>query len=137
MVIFVINTLLDKILFGLLFIYGLCFVKTYISWNIPVEWWSWIMVFILLDLTFYWMHRWEHEIRFLWAFHNVHHSSEEFNFTTAVRISWVSSLFEWVFFIPLVIMGFDVLQILVTITIINTIPAWVHTEKNRKTWVGR
>lgn len=58
---------------------------------------SWIIVFILTDLIYYFFHRHSHEINFLWALHMVHHSSEEYNFSVALRQSSFSSFFNWIY----------------------------------------
>ena len=127
--IFIIGQLLEKTIIGLLFVYALFFVKTIIPYTIPSTWWSWILALLLADFTFYWLHRWEHERRWLWAFHSVHHSSHEFNFSTAIRLSWVSGIFEWFFFVPMLIIGFDVMQTFAVISIISIYASWVHTER--------
>lgn len=126
---FAIGTILEALLTGLVFVFGLYFVKTLIPYTIPSTWWSWVLAILAADFTYYWMHRWEHEVRFLWGFHNVHHSSPEYNLTTNVRLSWFSAFVEWLFFIPMMIVGFGVLQTLVAISIVNTYQIWIHTEK--------
>lgn len=124
-----INLLLRQTFVGLAFVYGLYFVSLFVSWSIPTAWWSWVLALLLADFTFYWLHRWEHERRFLWAFHSVHHSSYEFNLSTSIRLSWVSGFFEWLAFIPMIIIGFEVMQTFAVIAVISTYASWVHTEK--------
>ena len=123
------NALLDRTIFGVVFIAGLLVVESFVSWTLPVTWWSWVLALILADLTYYWMHRIEHEIRLFWAYHSVHHSSPEYNLTTSMRLCWVEGLFEWLFFIPMILLGFDVIQIIAAITIVVVYQTWIHTEK--------
>lgn len=69
-------------------------------------WWSWVLLLFLDDFCFYWSHRTNHESRFFWNFHVVHHSSNYFNLSTAVRQSWFGGAFFWIFYIPLAFLGF-------------------------------
>jgi sterol desaturase/sphingolipid hydroxylase (fatty acid hydroxylase superfamily) len=52
------------------------------------QWWTWGIVFLADDLAYYWYHRAHHEVRILWASHVVHHSSQRYNFSTALRQTW-------------------------------------------------
>jgi sterol desaturase/sphingolipid hydroxylase (fatty acid hydroxylase superfamily) len=124
-----INRILDNTVIGTIFIIGFFTTEQFALANIPVTWWSWILAVICVDFTYYWMHRIEHERRILWAVHSVHHSSEEYNLTTAFRLSWLESLYEWIFFIPLLIIGFDAVQILASLLMIVVYQTWIHTEK--------
>lgn len=138
LLIFGIGQLLERTFFGLAFVYGLFFIKAFIPWTISTTWWSWGLAFLLADFCFYWSHRLEHEIRFLWAYHSVHHSSQEFNLSTSLRLSWVSGLFEWLFFVPMILLGFHPMQALAVIAIINVYGTWVHTERIGKLgWLDR
>ena len=83
----IVNALLERTAYGLAFIIGLVLATPFALFDIPHTWWSWGLAVIAADLTYYWMHRWEHEVRILWAHHSVHHSSPEFNLTTALRLA--------------------------------------------------
>src|SRR5688572_28735268 len=48
-------------------------------------WWVWVLCFFADDLSYYWFHRLSHNIRFFWASHVVHHSSQKYNLSTALR----------------------------------------------------
>ena len=96
--------------------------------EIPITMWTWVLALLAADFTYYWMHRLEHEHRILWAVHSVHHSSEDFNLTVAFRLSVVEHLFEWVFLIPMILLGFNPFQALVAIIFIAQYQHWVHTE---------
>ena len=60
-----------------------------IPWDSP---WTWVSIVVLDDLAYYWFHRWSHEVRFWWAAHVNHHSSQEYNLSTAVRQTWTGAL---------------------------------------------
>jgi sterol desaturase/sphingolipid hydroxylase (fatty acid hydroxylase superfamily) len=83
---------------------------------------------IALDFAYYWKHRYEHQISFLWCQHAIHHSSREFNFSTSLRLPWVGSYLTWMFFIPLVLLGFSPLQVLIGYKVILTYQYLIHTE---------
>ena len=123
------NQLLERTFFGAAFILGILFVEQFAFLSIPITWWSWILALIAADLTYYWMHRIEHERRFFWAYHSVHHSSPEFNLTTSLRLSWVEGMVEWIFFAPMIMAGFDAVQVIVSILIVVVYQTWIHTQK--------
>jgi sterol desaturase/sphingolipid hydroxylase (fatty acid hydroxylase superfamily) len=66
----------------------------------------WVALIIGLDFMFYWLHLLDHRIRFFWAIHVTHHSSDEFNFTVGFRSSVFQPLYRFVYFIPLALCGF-------------------------------
>ncbi len=74
--------------------------------EIPV-WALWIITFISIDLVFYVYHRMSHRIRFLWAIHLSHHSSEEMNFAVSFRQAWFGPISKIPFFMVLPLLGFD------------------------------
>ena len=74
--------------------------------QIPV-WALWIITFISIDLVFYVYHRMSHRIRFLWAIHLSHHSSEEMNFAVSFRQAWFGPISKIPFFMVLPLLGFD------------------------------
>jgi len=99
--------------------------------QISPSWWMWVTAFVLYDFCYYWNHRLGHEMNILWAAHVVHHSSEEYNLTTALRQSG-SSFFSWVFYLPMAILGFEPI-VLITVGSLNLIyQFWVHTRHIRK-----
>ena len=63
----------------------------------PSDWWTWVLLFFVDDLAYYCFHRSHHRIRLFWAMHVVHHSSEHYNFSTALRQDWspFTSIFFW------------------------------------------
>jgi len=122
------NTLLNLTSYGLIFIVTLYIASEVSLWQIPVNTWTWVFAVIVADFFYYWMHRVEHKIRFLWAIHSVHHSSKEFDLTTGLRLAWLEGLFEWAFFVPMVLLGFDIVQVTVSIVSVVAYQTWVHTE---------
>ncbi len=90
--------------------------------------WVWIVLFIGVDFFYYWFHRMSHQVNFLWAAHIVHHQSEEYNLTVALRQSWFQGWFSWVFYLPLALLGFEPLMFL-TLSAFNTLyQFWIHTR---------
>jgi sterol desaturase/sphingolipid hydroxylase (fatty acid hydroxylase superfamily) len=73
--------------------------------------WSWIVLFLLNEFVYYWFHRFSHTNKYLWAVHVNHHSSQELNFTTAARVPFFNLILHNLFWIPLVIIGFNPIMI--------------------------
>ena len=65
----------------------------------------WLVIFIAVDLAFYWAHRAMHRTNLWWAVHAVHHDSTDFNLLVAIRIGWFSVYLSWVFYLPLALVG--------------------------------
>jgi alkylglycerol monooxygenase len=87
----------------------------------------WIVAFIVYDFCYYWNHRFGHEMNLLWAAHVIHHSSEEYNLTTALRQTGTGFL-SFIFYLPLALIGFDPLMI-ISVGALNLIyQFWVHTR---------
>ena len=72
---------------------------------LPSTWPVWCGAFLAIDFLYYWFHRLSHEWNGLWAFHVVHHQSEEYNLTVALRQSAFGGLVGWVFYVPLALIG--------------------------------
>lgn len=97
-------------------------------YDFPHTVWTWILLFIGVDFFYYWFHRMSHQVNALWAAHIVHHQSEEYNLTVALRQSWFQSGFSWVFYIPLAFVGFEPIMFL-TVSSVNTLyQFWIHTR---------
>ena len=92
---------------------------------------SWIVLvicFLAVDFLYYWFHRMSHEIGALWAAHSVHHQSEEYNLSVALRQGAFQGLFSWVFYLPLAVLGFAP-AVFITCSAINTLyQFWIHTR---------
>ena len=89
---------------------------------------TWIIAFLLYDLSYYWMHRMHHEIKILWATHSVHHHGEDYNLATALRQTSTGWLWKWIFYMPMIILGVPG-EVFITVAGINLVyQFWVHTE---------
>jgi len=89
---------------------------------------SWVAIILLVDFCFYWYHRLNHEVRFLWAGHVNHHSSQHYNLSTALRQSWTSYLTAFLFYIPILLLGFDPVMLVTTSLLHLFYQYWIHTE---------
>jgi sterol desaturase/sphingolipid hydroxylase (fatty acid hydroxylase superfamily) len=90
--------------------------------------WTWLLAFVFYDFCYYWNHRLGHERNLLWAAHSVHHQSEEYNLTTALRQTSTGFLFGWVFYLPIAVAGVPPLVFL-TVGALNLLyQFWVHTR---------
>jgi sterol desaturase/sphingolipid hydroxylase (fatty acid hydroxylase superfamily) len=92
------------------------------------KWWTWVPLFLANDFLFYLFHRLSHESRIFWAAHAVHHSSKVINFTTSMRGNFVIMLYRFIFWIPLVLLGFDPLAVVLMDSIAFFYQLWIHTE---------
>jgi sterol desaturase/sphingolipid hydroxylase (fatty acid hydroxylase superfamily) len=99
----------------------------------PASPWAWLALFILDDFTYYWFHRVSHECRFWWAAHVNHHSSQEYNLSTAVRQPWTGVIAgTWMPWIPLALVGFPPTMILTQQGFNLFYQFWIHTEAVRR-----
>jgi len=89
---------------------------------------AWIAVFLAVDLAYYAYHWASHRINFFWATHAVHHQSEEYNLSTALRQSWFTSLSSWIFYLPLAIVGFPPVMLVAAQTMNTLYQFWIHTR---------
>jgi sterol desaturase/sphingolipid hydroxylase (fatty acid hydroxylase superfamily) len=102
-----------------------------IPWSIPREWWAYILCIITIDFFRYWSHRLTHVNRFWWATHVTHHNSEKYNLSVAFRLSWTQHI-KFIFFIPVILMGFDPVLFFICHQIEVLYQFWIHTEYIRK-----
>lgn len=92
-------------------------------------WWVWILAFFADDLSYYWFHRSAHHIRWFWASHVVHHSSQHYNLSTALRQTWTGNLTgSFVFWIWMPFIGFDPVMIMIMQQVSLIYQFWIHTE---------
>ena len=89
---------------------------------------AWALAFIATDFC-YWLYHWaSHRVNFFWAMHVVHHSSEEYNLSTALRQSWFTNLVSWVFYLPLALLGVPPLMFVLCLTLNILYQFWIHTR---------
>ncbi len=95
----------------------------------PVTWWIILICFVADDFTYYWFHRIAHERRWFWASHSIHHTSQHYNLTTALRQTWTGNFsFSFIFSAPLALIGFPPEMLLFVGGINLVYQFWIHTE---------
>jgi alkylglycerol monooxygenase len=100
--------------------------------TVPNTWYYGILLFLGIDFCYYWFHRLSHEVNAIWATHVVHHQSEEYNLSVALRQSWFQSLFSSAFYIPLPFLGFHPNTIALIIAFNTLYQFWIHTKTIKK-----
>lgn len=108
-------------------------------WALPADSpWVWIGALIAYDFFYYWHHRAGHRIALFWAAHAVHHQSEDYNLSTALRQTsggWVAG---WLFYLPMALVGVPPLVFAVVGLIDLLYQYWVHTQQiGRLGWFDR
>ena len=100
--------------------------------------WVWLAALLVYDFFYYWAHRMGHEVAVLWAAHVVHHSSEFYNLSTALRQTSSGWIFGWVFYLPMALAGVPPI-VMVGVALIDLLyQYWVHTEMvGRLGWMDR
>lgn len=88
---------------------------------------TWVVTFVLYDFCYYWAHRMGHTLNLFWAGHAIHHQSEDYNLTTALRQT-SSSIWTWVFSAPLLMLGAPIEVFLVSGALNLIYQFWVHTQ---------
>lgn len=126
---------------GYLIVAGLCAAATVAvySWiarfalfDLSPYVWMWPALIVAEDFCYYWYHRFGHEMRFFWASHVNHHSSQHYNLSTALRQSWTTPLTGWIFWIPLLLIGFPIEAVLLAKAFSLLYQYWIHTESIRR-----
>ncbi len=120
----VIGVFLKVLLVGL---YAVVYEKFRLA-TIPTVWWSYLLIFIGFDFCYYWMHRLSHQINLFWAGHSVHHQSEEYNFSVALRQSSTQIIWTFFFYLPLALIGFDPIAFVTVAGVSLLYQFWIHTE---------
>jgi alkylglycerol monooxygenase len=102
------------------------------------HWYGWIVAFVLYDFADYWLHRTSHQSAFFWAAHVVHHQSEFFNLTTALRQESFYPIVGCFFFFPLALLGVSPNQYAIVALAVLIYQFWIHTENIGKLgWFDR
>lgn len=97
--------------------------------DIGWAWWAWAICFVLDDLAYYWFHRTAHRVRWFWASHVNHHSSQHYNLSTALRQTWTGFFaLGFMFQLPLVLLGFHPAMLLACKGFNLIYQFWFHTE---------
>ena len=101
--------------------------------DIPMTWWSVLGLVVLQDFFYYWFHRASHRIRWMWASHVTHHSSETMNLATALRQSVTYPISGmWIFWLPLAWIGFKPEHVVLVVAVSLGYQFFVHTESVRR-----
>ncbi len=110
--------------------YSIFYIISYavIPWQIPITWWSMILVVVIADLTYYWEHRIAHQVRLLWTQHAVHHSSRDYNIITGIRFGPLEGVWSLIAHIPMALMGFPPELVFFGIISVLAYQTWIHTE---------
>jgi sterol desaturase/sphingolipid hydroxylase (fatty acid hydroxylase superfamily) len=98
----------------------------------------WAGALLAYDFLYYWLHRAGHEVNILWAAHVVHHQSEQYNLSTALRQTGSGFLLGWLFYLPLAIVGVPV-EVFVVVALVDLLyQFWIHTGQIRRLgWFDR
>lgn len=100
--------------------------------DVPTSWPFLILMWIAIDFLYYWAHRWSHTVNLFWMGHVVHHQSEDYNFSVALRQGAMQKVFTFWIYLPLALLGFDPYWF-VFIGALNTVyQFWIHTEQIHK-----
>ncbi len=108
-------------------------------WELPADaLWVWVAGLLLYDLCYYWHHRLGHTVALFWAAHVVHHQSEDYNLSTALRQTSSGWIGGWLFYLPMAVLGFPPL-VFGTVALIDLLyQFWVHTQQIGKLgWFDR
>lgn len=93
------------------------------------DWRAWAVGFVLVEFVYYWFHRLSHQVRWMWASHQVHHSPRQLTFLSAIRLSWTNLISGgWLLYMPLVLIGFDPRLVLAVLAIDLHYQFFLHTE---------
>ncbi len=92
------------------------------------NWFTWVFAFVFYDFCYYWQHRLGHTVGLFWATHSVHHQSEEFNLTTALRQPGTGAFTNWIFYVPMALCGIPISVFLLTGVIQLFYQFWPHTQ---------
>ena len=96
-------------------------------------WTAWLVALLGIDFCYYWEHRAGHRVRLLWAAHVVHHSSQRYNLSTALRQTWTGE-YTVLFFLPVALLGVPIELVLASWSVNLLYQFWIHTEAIDKLW---
>lgn len=94
--------------------------------------WQWLALWLLVDFCYYWMHRSAHRCNFLWAGHSVHHQSEQYNLSVALRQGIIQTAFSWIFYLPIALLGYPLWMFALVASLNTLYQFWIHTTLIKK-----
>jgi sterol desaturase/sphingolipid hydroxylase (fatty acid hydroxylase superfamily) len=104
-------------------------------WN---TWYGVLLALVMYDFCYYWLHRAGHVVALFWAAHVVHHQSQHYNLSTALRQTSSGFLFGWIFYLPMAVLGVPPTVFGIVLLIDLLYQFWVHTEQVGKLgWFDR
>lgn len=108
---------------------ALMFVYQFRIFTLGYAWWVWVLAFFADDLSYYWFHRVSHHVRWFWASHVIHHSSQRYNLSTALRQTWTGNLTGgFLFWLWMPLLGFHPIIVMLMQQISLIYQFWIHTE---------
>ena len=126
---FGLGSTLAGVLFGGLVLAASMWLYQFRLLDIGWQWWVWPIAFVLDDLAYYWFHRTAHRVRWFWASHVNHHSSQHYNLSTALRQTWTGFFAgSFLFRLPLVLIGFHPAMLAICAGFNLIYQFWIHTE---------
>jgi len=102
--------------------------ENFAIFSISPTWYNLILLFVLVDFFYYWAHRKSHEINLFWGGHVVHHQSEDYNFSVALRQGSFQIIWTFFFYFPLAFLGFDTISFVLMSGLVTVYQFWIHTE---------
>jgi sterol desaturase/sphingolipid hydroxylase (fatty acid hydroxylase superfamily) len=121
------------VLFGSLIVGLAVWVSQFAPLDIGYSWWAWPLCFVLDDFLYYVFHRSAHRVRWFWASHVNHHSSQHYNLSTALRQTWTGFFaVSFIFRLPLFAIGFPVEMVFFCGGLNLIYQFWIHTEVIQK-----
>ncbi|GAA5031438.1 sterol desaturase [Marivirga lumbricoides] len=102
--------------------------ENFALFEILPTWYNLLILFVLADFCYYWAHRKSHEINLFWGGHVVHHQSEDYNFSVALRQGSFQIFWTFFFYLPLAVLGFDTLSFVLMSGLVTVYQFWIHTE---------
>jgi alkylglycerol monooxygenase len=92
---------------------------------------SFVICVVAFDFIYYWAHRWGHEWNIFWGAHIVHHQSQEYNLSVALRQPWFHHLLAFVLFLPIPLLGFHPIVFGSAAAFVTLYQYWIHSQAIR------
>ncbi|WP_164115193.1 sterol desaturase family protein [Sphingorhabdus sp. Alg239-R122] len=122
------STIAGALTAGIMFAIAM-WVYQYRIFDFSFVWWAWPLAFVVDDFAYYIKHRLGHRMRWMWAAHVIHHSSQHYNLSTALRQTWTNILTPgFIISLPLFLLGFHPLLVAFVAGINLVYQFWIHTE---------
>lgn len=127
------STVAGALTAGFILTIGLYLWENYKLFDLGTSLWVFVLAFVLDDLAYYWIHRFGHRMRWMWAAHVIHHSSQHYNLSTALRQTWTGNLTPKIFFRwPIFLIGIHPGIVFFCAGINLVYQFWIHTESIKK-----